>query len=141
MKTFDQCKDEVANNELFDDWIDFFGTNMKDVRTISRALEKAAEFYAQEVAKEKDKEIENLNGVIGTLRRYNEMQKSGFDFLYDKAKSEITNLKAKHKEIAKDALISFGTWYSGMTKDKVERAYERYLKEVKPPYQPNQEKP
>lgn len=33
-------------------------------------------------------------------------------------------------EMDKEQIISFGEWYSGMEKEKVERAYQRYLKET-----------
>ncbi len=89
MKTFDQCKDEIAEKYGCLDWSDLINSPIEDDKEIiSKLLNEAAELYAQEVAK--------------------------------------------------DASVSFGAWYSGMTNDKVERAYERYLKEVN---QPNQEKP
>ena len=30
-----------------------------------------------------------------------------------------------------EEIIDFATWYSGMEREKVERAYQRYLREVK----------
>lgn len=35
----------------------------------------------------------------------------------------------KAKAMEKEQLISFVEWYSGMEREKVERAYQRYLKE------------
>jgi hypothetical protein len=34
------------------------------------------------------------------------------------------------KEMEKEQIISFGEWYSGMEKEKVQRAYNRYLNET-----------
>jgi inorganic pyrophosphatase len=34
------------------------------------------------------------------------------------------------KAMEKDQIISFGEWYSGMEKEKVQRAYNRYLNET-----------
>lgn len=45
--------------------------------------------------------------------------------------SEINSAIAqKEKEIEKERIISFAEWYSGMEKEKVERAYQRYLNET-----------
>ena len=41
--------------------------------------------------------------------------------------SEIQREEAETKPI-----IDFAVWYSGMERSKVERAYKRYLKEIKP---------
>ena len=46
-------------------------------------------------------------------------------------KEELDMLMDKYKEgkIPSEEAISFGTWYSGMTRDKVTAAYSRYKKE------------
>lgn len=33
--------------------------------------------------------------------------------------------------VKENKIIDFATWYSGMEREKVERAYQRYLREVK----------
>lgn len=55
MKTFDQCKDEFAQQQNFKDWADYeqfmFATKVSPVKK-KLAIEGAVKLYAQEVAKD-----------------------------------------------------------------------------------------
>jgi len=77
------------------------------------------------------------------MKTFDQCKDETFKGWWFKASEEVNEIYRQAaelyaQEVAKDASVSFGTWYSGMTKNKVEKAYERYLKEVN---QPNQEKP
>lgn len=53
MKTFDQCKDEIAEKYGCLDWSDLINSPIEDDKEIiSKLLNEAAELYAQEVAKD-----------------------------------------------------------------------------------------
>jgi hypothetical protein len=43
---------------------------------------------------------------------------------------KFDELLEKAKQMEKERIISFAEWYSGMEKEKVERAYQRYLNET-----------
>jgi|JI9StandDraft_1071089.scaffolds.fasta_scaffold02360_25 hypothetical protein len=52
MKTFDQCKDEVANKENYVTWDAFESVHFYGTIKWRECNAKAAELYAQEVAKD-----------------------------------------------------------------------------------------
>lgn len=65
-----------------------------------------------------------------------EFIKELFDIIFyykdddDDERLRMYELFEQAKEIEKEQIISFGEWYSGMEKEKVHRAYNRYLNET-----------
>jgi hypothetical protein len=69
-----------------------------------------------------------------------EMKKTAVDVLIHKIHQELDwfypkvklsqKLIDETKAMEKEQIISFAAWYSGMEKEKVQRAYNRYLNET-----------
>jgi hypothetical protein len=51
--------------------------------------------------------------------------------MYDKFESEISALEQQIKEVEVSYPMAFVEWYSGMESEKIERAYQRWIKESK----------
>lgn len=55
----------------------------------------------------------------------------GFKRNYPRLFEAIIEVMCKTRDNEKEEMMDFATWYSGMEKSKVKKAYSRYLKEVK----------
>jgi len=126
MKTFDQCKDEVAKKYDYINWAHFSTDYYAYQEKVLSWLDEAAELYAQEVAKDAwDRACEAM------------------------VKSEsVESISLKIQQLAADLINA------GQKPYIASPIYVRYMRTViesfeqelsicriKPPYQPNQEKP
>ncbi len=91
--------------------------------------------------------LENIDTSRWDESDWSVVEEDWFDFIKDRAdkyasqnkrereaieREEVRNEFVRSTEIyAKEEAINFSTWYSGMEREKVITAYQRYLKELK----------
>jgi len=111
--TFEEAKDQVAKDELFDDWTDFFGTMMKDNVAIYRALEKAANLFATAKAAQETeslkREVEELKASEEELCTKVEKEQKETVRVYDHYEKQMTKLQAEINSKAAQA------WEEGLS--------------------------
>jgi hypothetical protein len=126
MKTFDQCKDEVAKNKGYDNFnvIDWYAEDyrLNDQGLIGKAEEifykEAAELYAQEVAKD-------AMQWISVKERLPEKECIAIGYQNEILIGYVSSINGYICETDHETLTHVTHW----------------MEKPKPPYQPNQEKP